>query len=51
MCQPEGFITKGNENKVCLLKKAIYGLKQSSRAWYQKVNEVLVKLGFKKSNY
>lgn len=51
MCQPEGFITKGNENKVCLLTKAIYGLKQSSRAWYQKVNEVLVKLGFKKSNY
>jgi hypothetical protein len=27
MEQPEGFITPGQESKVCLLKKAIYGLK------------------------
>ena len=26
--QPQGFVPKGQENKVCLLKKAIYGLKQ-----------------------
>lgn len=51
MCQPEGFVVKGNENKVCKLKKAIYGLKQSSRAWYQKVEEVLIGLDFKKSDY
>ena len=26
--QPTGFITKGNEHKVCHLKQSIYGLKQ-----------------------
>ena len=28
--QPEGFIKKGMENKVCHLRKAIYGLKQAA---------------------
>jgi len=27
MCQPKGFISKGQEKKVCLLKKSLYGLK------------------------
>lgn len=31
MTQPEGFINEKHVNKVCFLKKAIYGLKQSSR--------------------
>ena len=31
MEQPEGFVKRGEENKVCRLKKAIYGLKQASR--------------------
>lgn len=29
MKQPEGFVEKGKENKVCLLNKSLYGLKQS----------------------
>lgn len=29
MVQPDGFVLKGNENKFCLLKKSLYGLKQS----------------------
>lgn len=49
MRQPEGFVLKGFENKVCKLKKAIYGLKQSSRAWNTKVDQTLIKLGYKKS--
>ena len=31
MEQPEGFIQKGLEDKVCLLKKSLYGLKQSPK--------------------
>lgn len=49
MQQPEGFVSKGNESKVFKLKKAVYGLKQSSRAWNEKVDEVLLKIGYRKS--
>jgi hypothetical protein len=47
--QPEGFVVKGHEDKVYLLKKALYGLKQAPRAWYSRIDEYLMKLGFVKS--
>ena len=37
--QPEGYIVKGQENKVLKLKKALYGLKQAPRAWYNKIDD------------
>jgi hypothetical protein len=49
MEQPQGFIAAGQENKVCRLKKAIYGLKQASRAWNQQFHGVLIELGFERT--
>ena len=36
MKQPEGFVIKGQENKVCKLIKSLYGLKQAPKQWHQK---------------
>jgi len=46
MEQPQGFVDPDHPHKVCLLKKAIYGLKQASRAWNQQFHGVLLDLGF-----
>jgi hypothetical protein len=46
MEQPQGFIVEGQESKVCRLHKAIYGLKQASRAWNLQFHGVLLELGF-----
>ena len=34
----EGFIIPGQEEKVYVLKKVLYGLKQALRAWYNKMD-------------
>lgn len=47
--QPEGFVMHGEEDKVYLLKKSLYGLKQAPRAWYSRINEHLLSIGFVKS--
>ena len=41
MQQPNGFVEKGQEHKVCKLLKSIYGLKQSSRQWYLRFHETV----------
>lgn len=47
--QPEGFVNKEQEKKVCKLKKALYGLKQEAYAWNRKLEEALRELGFVRS--
>ena len=47
--QPKGFEVKRQEEKVYLLKKALYGFKQALKAWYNRIDEYLHKLGFVKS--
>lgn len=46
MEQPESF--NDGTGRVCRLKKAIYGLKQASRQWNIKLNDVLEKAGYKR---
>nr|GEV62411.1 retrovirus-related Pol polyprotein from transposon TNT 1-94 [Tanacetum cinerariifolium] len=46
--QPEGFIDPEFPNHVYKLKKASYGLKQSPRAWYDKLSSFLIEHGFTK---
>jgi hypothetical protein len=47
--QPPGFVLRGQENKVLHLVKALYGLRQAPRAWYAKLDESLLGLGFRRS--
>ena len=44
-----GFTKEGKEHIVCKLKRLIYGLKQASRQWYLKFNDIIVSFGFKEN--
>ncbi|GKA78986.1 zinc finger, CCHC-type containing protein [Tanacetum coccineum] len=44
--QPQGFIMLGKEKKVCKLIKSLYGLKQTSKQWHQKFDEVVLSNGY-----
>ncbi|GKA51263.1 retrotransposon protein, putative, ty1-copia subclass [Tanacetum coccineum] len=50
MRQPPGF-EEGTGNKVCLLKKSLYGLKQSPRQWYKRFDVYMISNGFSRNNY
>jgi hypothetical protein len=47
---PPGFNTRMTEGKVCKLKKSLYGLKQSPRAWFGKFRKEICNKGFLQSN-
>ena len=44
--QPEGLIEKGQEGKVCELKRSIYGLKQASCSWNKRFDQGIKMYGF-----
>ena len=48
MTQPHGF-AGSDKSVVCKLKKAIYGLKQTPRAWYERLTKTLLTFGFVQS--
>eukprot|EP00253_Pinus_taeda_P027009 PITA_27009 len=47
--QLKGFEIHDRESHVCKLKKALYGLKQAPQAWYERIDNYLMKLGFTRS--
>lgn len=47
--QPEGFIIIGDERKVYRLRKVIYGLKKTEKAWHDMLYKIFTELGFKQS--
>ena len=50
MDQPPGFTHTDLPNHVCQLRKAIYGLRQAPRAWYQELRNFLISEGFTNSH-
>ena len=50
MSQPPGYIDPTHRAHVCLLHKAIYGLKQASRAWFESFTSQLFHIGFHASS-
>ena len=47
---PPGFNTSSDEDKVCHLKKSLYGLKQSPRAWFGRFTKAIRKHGYKQAH-
>jgi len=43
---PLGFRSIEEGNKVCRLKKALYGLNESPRAWFGRLTHVVISIGY-----
>ena len=51
MEQPEGFVDKQYPNKVCRLKRSLYGLKHSPRQWNKRFDDFVRAKGYIRSEY
>ena len=45
MEQPPGFVAQGEYGLVCRLRRSLYGLKQSPRAWFDRFSYVVQEFG------
>ena len=48
MCSSDLYEKAGQEHKVYILKKSLYGLNQAPRAWYSRIDAYLLENGFEK---
>lgn len=51
MEQPEGFVDKRYPDRVCKLKRSLYGLKQSPRQWNKRFDDFVRSKGYTRSEY
>nr|GEU46405.1 retrotransposon protein, putative, Ty1-copia subclass [Tanacetum cinerariifolium] len=51
MKKPEGFVNPKYPNRVCMLKRSIYGLKQASRQWNKRFDDEIKKFGFTQNRH
>ena len=51
MYQPRGYVGLNKQDWVCRLDKALYGLHQNGRLWYNELNYVLLDISFKKCDW
>ena len=49
MKQPPGFVDSSLPSHVCRLHKSLYGLKQAPRAWYTRLSDFFLSIGFRAS--
>ena len=49
MVQPENFESNDSKQLVCKLERFIYSLKQTSKQWYRKFDQVITSFGFKEN--
>lgn len=46
---PPGFVDKSKLGKICQLKKSIYGLQKSLRAWFDRFSKHIIQQGYKQT--
>ena len=51
MRQPNVYVVEGKEDHVYLLKKSLYGLKQSPRQLYNRFDKYMIDNGFSRNEY
>ena len=49
MEQPPGFVAQGESGLVCKIRRSLYGLKQSPRAWFSRFSSVVQEFGMIRS--
>ena len=48
--QPDGFIDLDKKDMIYKLHKALHGLKQAPRAWYERLHNYLIQISFQRTN-
>ena len=51
MTQPKGYIDPKSSDYACLLKRSLYGLKQSPKQWYLRFDEFTVTHGYLRCSF